>query len=378
MLLNVGFALHNIGIIMLLLCGVIVLKAVFTFGAAVLLRYPFRINILVALGLAQIGEFSFILSKVGMQFNLLDFNMYQVFLAVAVLSMMLTPLLMALGQLGEKWKAGKSVKPALQQTEDGGGPVLSDHLIIIGFGLNGRNLARAAAAAGIPYIIFDLNPDTVARERKNGLPIFYGDAAQPEVLHLAGIEQARVLVIAINDPAAVRRMTRLSHEMNTNVHIIVRTRYVKEVEALLKLGADEVIPEEFETAVEIFHRVLKKYLTSRATIDLLTSEIRADGYRMLRLPEAQKGDDASRKISELEISRILVPEGAFIIEKTLRQLQLRQQHHLNLLVVFRGEEVLAHPDGATRFLAGDELLVLGATGEVAAFREKLQKPETAG
>ncbi|MEJ2053492.1 MAG: NAD-binding protein, partial [Calditrichaceae bacterium] len=133
--------------------------------------------------------------------------------------------------------------------------VKTDHLIIIGYGVNGKNLAHAARTQKIPYIILEMNPDTVREEKKKGEPIIFGDAAHKYVLEKACLNDARIVVIAINDPTATRSITESVRRMSQNVYILVRTRYLSEIGPLTELGADEVIPEEFETSVEIFSRV---------------------------------------------------------------------------------------------------------------------------
>ncbi len=222
---------------------------------------------MVGLALAQVGEFSFILAGVGIEHGLMDRRGYQILLDTAILSMGLTPFLIALAPraadalsrlpLPGRWKYGtaesRAIPPGVQQ----------DHLIIAGFGVNGRNLARAARVAGIPYVIIEMNPDTVRQEKAAGTPILFGDAGQEMVLRHAGIETARVLVAAVSDPAATRRIVRLARALNPKVHLIARTRFVQEVKPLYELGADEVVPEEFETSVEIFTLVLRKYLVPR-------------------------------------------------------------------------------------------------------------------
>jgi CPA2 family monovalent cation:H+ antiporter-2 len=159
---------------------------------------------------------------------------------------------------------------------------LKDHLIIIGFGLNGRNVARSAKAAGIPHVIIETNPETVRIEKSKGEPIFFGHSIHQAVLKHGGIENARVLVAGISDPTATRRIITIARELNPKVYIIARTRFVQEMHPLFELGANEFIPEEFETSVEIFTRVLVRYLIPRDEIDRFSAQVRADGYEILR------------------------------------------------------------------------------------------------
>jgi CPA2 family monovalent cation:H+ antiporter-2 len=261
MLLDVEFLLRNPGIITLLTLGVLLIKALLAGSAALFLKFPLRTAILTGLALCQVGEFSFILSKVGVSQGLFSGISYQLFLDVTILTMVATPLMMALAPRAAdfilRWPLPQKLKLGSHLTEVIDKSIPEDHLIIIGYAVNGRNLARAAKTGGIPHVIIEMNPETVRRERKSGEPIFYGDATQEEILIHANINEARIVVVVINDPAAVRRITTLAHRLNPKAHIIVRTRYINELQSLFELGADDVVPEEFETSVEIFTLVLK-------------------------------------------------------------------------------------------------------------------------
>jgi len=159
---------------------------------------------------------------------------------------------------------------------------IKDHLIIIGFGVNGRNVARSARSEEIPYVIIDADPEIVKIEANEGEPISYGDATQEIVLQHAGINNAKVMVIAISDRAATRRITDFARRLNPDIYIIARTRYIQEMEILHDLGANEVVPEEYETSVEIFARVLVRYNVPRERIESFINHTRSDGYEMFR------------------------------------------------------------------------------------------------
>jgi len=285
MLLDVGFLFQHPGLIVLIALGVLALKTILAGFATTLLGFPIRTAVLVGLALSQVGEFSFILSKTGIEYGLLAGDIYQMFLAVSVLTMALTPMIIAFAprtadfvlQLPMPGRLRTGFSP-VQEVKLAG---KKDHLVIIGFGFNGRNLARAATVRGIPYCIIEMNPETVREEKAKGEPIYYGDATHEAVLGRAAIKDARVVVVAISDPAATRRIVELVRKLNPGVYVIVRTRFLPEVKTLHGLGADEVIPEEFETSVEIFARVLQKYLVPRDEIEKYIDEIRSEDYDML-------------------------------------------------------------------------------------------------
>lgn len=143
---------------------------------------------------------------------------------------------------------------------------------------------------GIQHVVLELNADLAREAAGRGESVIYGDATRREVLLSAGITSARALVLAISDPIASRHTVWLARRLNPRVHIIVRTRYMRELEDLLALGADEVIPEEFETSIQIFGSVLRKYEVKPEDIDREVDAVRREGYQVLRNIPATEGD----------------------------------------------------------------------------------------
>ncbi|MBE0642962.1 MAG: cation:proton antiporter [Bacteroidetes bacterium] len=283
MLLSPAYILAYPVTVLLLTAAVLLGKTVFTTGAVLLLRYPLRTALLTGLGLSQIGEFSFILSRVGVAEGLMNTEYYQLFLSVSVLTMAMTPVMMHIAPgLAELLGTGRRKEAGSAGGAAGAGGTGGAGLLIVGYGLNGRNLYHAAQSAGIPVSIVEMNPDTVRLERSHGVPIQFGDATQDGVLLHAGLREARVVVIAISDPAATGRITERVRHLRPNAHIITRTRFTSEVPRLYALGANEVIPEEFETAVEIFARTLRSLGIDEEEIRSQVARLRKDGYALLR------------------------------------------------------------------------------------------------
>ncbi|MDD1673733.1 MAG: NAD-binding protein, partial [Methanomicrobiales archaeon] len=246
-------------------------------------------------------------------------------------------------------------------------PPLHDHLIIVGYGLNGKNLSRAARMGGIPYVILEMNPETVRTEREKGEPITYGDATNEAVLIHAEVKNARILVIVINDPVSSRRITELARRLNPQLYIIIRTRYLQEVGPLYKLGANEVIPEEFETSVEIFTRVMNKYLIPRGTIEKFIVEVRSDNYQMLRsLPRPiMPLADLTLDLPDLEISTFRVLSGSPVSEKTLAEIGLRKKYAVTVVAIEREGKVIANPGAEDVLITTDRVIILGTPEKIA-------------
>lgn len=380
MLLDVGFLFQQPGTIALIALGVLVLKSIIACFATVLLGFPLRTSILVGLALSQVGEFSFILSRTGVEHGLLAGNTYQMFLAFSILSMAATPFIIKLAP-----RAADIILrlPLPKRLISGLYPVAEikvkgkkDHLIIIGFGVNGRNLARAARLSGVPYAVIEMNPETVRKEQARGEPIYYGDATQEVVLNHVNIKDARIVVIAINDPASTRRITEIIRRLNPKVHLIVRSRYLQEMKPLYELGANEVIPEEFETSVEIFTRVLAKYLIPRDEIEALVVEIRSDDYEMFRSlsKESVSLADLKFQLSDVEISTLRVVERSPLVGKSLAEIELRKKYRVTVLAIRRNSQILSDPNVNMPLCANDVLFVLGPPDRVAEVAGLSQNP----
>ncbi|MGH8071994.1 MAG: cation:proton antiporter [Candidatus Entotheonellia bacterium] len=371
MLLNVGFALQHAVSIVLIVVGIVLGKCVTGAVATLAMSYPLRTAVLTGLALAQIGEFSFVLARAGMVAGLIDEEMYQVFVAAAVITMLVAPFLLRVAPIVAdsaaqlplaRWLQGRP-----QSEADVQGIPLKDHVVLAGFGLNGRNVARALAAANIPYLVLEMNPETVRAERRKGTPIAYGDASQEAVLRHARIETARVVVVAISDAAATRRVVELARRLNPAAYLIARTRYSQEVRPLSVLGANEAIPEEFETSIEIFARVLRRYLVPREDIERQIAAIREDGYEMLRQlrPSPLAFHEIQRHLADLEVETFRIEAEAPAVGRTLAELHLRRQLGITVLAIQRGSETLTNPWGGTSLQAGDLVITLGKPTQFA-------------
>jgi monovalent cation:H+ antiporter-2, CPA2 family len=225
---------------------------------------------------------------------------------------------------------------------------IKDHVIIVGYGLNGRNLARVLSETEVPYIALDLDGDTVRREAQHGVPLYYGDATNPNVLRHVKIEDARVLVVAISDPFMARRTVQVARGLNPKLHIVVRTRYLRELEELHQLGADDVVPEEFETSIEIFALVLRTYNMPQ---------------EFVMLPELAHHLRGGT-LSDVEVETCRIEEDSPAVGKTLAQLAVRPRTGASVIAWTRGGVTESNPPEKTKLLAGDIIVLLGTRDQI--------------
>jgi CPA2 family monovalent cation:H+ antiporter-2 len=345
-------------------------KALLVLGVVRLLGYSLRVSTMTALGLAQVGEFSFILAKAGLPQGLLSDQDYQRFLAASILSMIAAPFLIkAAPRIGyalqSMFARGSLLEPTVTGF-DAKEPDLRGHVIIVGYGLNGRNLAKVLHRTGVPFLVMELNAEAVREARAQGERIVYGDATRKEVLHHIRLEHARILVLAISDPVASRHTVWLARQMNPDIHIIVRTRYMTEISDLRALGANEVIPEEFETSIEIFSRVLREYGIARHLIQRQVATIRSEGYQMLRMPSLPIVDmgEIAEALKSASTETLFVEADSTAVGKTIGELKLRKTTGVTIIAITRDGHTEINPGAETTIQAGDVLVLLGGAEQI--------------
>ena len=216
------------------------------------------------------------------------------------------------------------------------------------------------------------------RARLERTPIFFGDGTRPEVLEKVGIEHARVLVFAIAAPAEERRGVAVARHLSPTVRIVVRTRYVSEIAELRRLGADEVIPEELETSVEIFARVLRRYGVEVNRIRRLVDDVRGDHYGMLLTRErsvtSRIGDALAPFGERVRLETVVVDEGTLAVGQSPASLSLRKGTGATVIAVVRRGAVTYSPEPNTVFEVGDEVLLVGDADALEKARSYFESP----
>jgi CPA2 family monovalent cation:H+ antiporter-2 len=375
MLLDLRLAASEPLLLVGLVSGALLIKVMGGAVAVLAVGSPLRTAVMTGMATSQVGEFSFVLAGAGVAAGLVSDASYQWFVATTVATIGLTPFMLSAAPRLASMLHRVPLPHRLQSRGQVGDSqrtpkLLENHLVVIGYGVNGRNVCRAASVAGIPHVAVDMNPTIVTAERARGVAVHYGDATREALLEHLGIPRARAVVIALSDAAATRQVTSLVRALNPTCSIVARTRYVREVEALRALGADTVVPEELETSVEIVSRVLTGYLVPRTEIDAFISEIRAGNYEMWRspAPAAASLQDLKQTLTDVEISTLRVEPGSVLEGQRLVDSDLRRMYGVTVVAIRRGEELIPNPRGDARVEVGDLLVVLGLGEEIAAAR----------
>ena len=328
-------------------------KGVLIGGTVWLVWRSTRLAVLAGMGLAQIGEFSFVLGRQGVAAGVMSPRVEQALLGAAILTMAATPFLMRaarrLAVLGDA--APSDAKP----------PDLRHHVLVIGYGTTGQAVARVLRETGLAFVAVDMVSEVVEAAQREGMPVRFGDASRRAVLDEMGAKRARAAVVAVGDPAATRRIVALLRQMNPDMRILVRVLHVEDVEELERLGADEAIPAEFEVSIELFVRLLTHLGVPRHVVRLQESLIRLDRYQALRgvgaTPELLAETRTLVMGGILETAQVM--KGSEAAGRTLGELDFRRRTGASVLSVVRKEQPLSTPDESTRLEVGDLVVLYG-------------------
>jgi len=363
MLLNLSFVTDNILLVAGSVLLVIFLKSIIASITGFVLGHTFRGIVLIGLALSQVGEFSFILAKVGFSYNILSEFSYQLFLAVTVITMAITPFLMGVSlpvaNMFLKLPLPGFLVNGLFPLKEVDIPDFKNHLVIIGKDPSALKLSIMAKHYNIKHVSVVFDP-TVAKEKMNaGDNVVYGDAVNEPILLKAHVDKAEEVVISIGDIIPSMAIIEKVKKLNSNAFVIVRASHIENVQQLYELGADQVFPEKFEIAIDFFNRVLMKKLYPQKEINRMLAHIRNMNLGAFSEKDMVKRTSILDELPNVNISAIKVEEGSVAEGKTLGESDLRRKTGVTLLAVKRGAEVIEHPTLKTRFLKDDVIYVMG-------------------
>jgi CPA2 family monovalent cation:H+ antiporter-2 len=365
------------------LAVIVVGKTILTAVAVFAFRFPLSVGVQVGLNLAQVGEFSFLLAIMARGAGLVTEEAYKIFIAAAVASMLLAPLLIrsssvlagalsrATGGLLPAWerlarryeRAVLDVPVSLPQ----GGDSLARHAVILGYGTVGRALGDVLLSNGVPFVALELDPDVVRDGRRRGHPVLYGDAGSDDLLRRCGVERARMVMVTLPDPVMSRRVIRAARHMNQDLFILARGRRATEDAPLYEDGADEVIHETFEVGIEFIARVLRRMHVPKQEIERQLGRVRSGRYEIFRRRDFEPLPigDIRATLDSLRVEFLAIPPGSPLAGRHLRDAGIREATGALVLAVVRDGQVTHAPDADFTLLAGDTLLVSGAVEQVS-------------
>jgi monovalent cation:H+ antiporter-2, CPA2 family len=376
MLLDLRFFMHNWLPVITAIVIVLLIKVLTTGTSVALLSKSLPIALSSGLLLGQIGEFSFVLERAGREAGLSPAGMgipgSQTFIATSVVLMILTPFLSLVGtklstSLVRKREARELVRAETEEIIPTHLPQLSDHVIVAGYGQAARRLVRVLDGSRIPFIITTLSPGGANEAESWGLYVLRGDSSKVHTLMLAGVERSKIMVIADDDPATAHRIAIIARTLNPTMRIVIRTRYISEIEPLNKSGADRVIAEELESIVQLFAEVLRDYRIPAEEIEAHEEAVRRGGYAALLgetkaeepVVTCNPGEDC------LETRTVTVRPGSQVSGKTIAEFDLEDNFAITIRSIRREGEVIDEPSPTTVLIAGDEIVLAGTASAFA-------------
>lgn len=383
MLIDPVFLWNNLDLILELVALVLVGKFLIITPIVKLFRYSWKTALLCGLGLAQIGEFSFVLASEGQRLGLVSRQVYLLLLGTTAVTLVLTPFVLRLlpKLLELPW-----LKSLLDQVDELLEVAINtprqNHVVICGYGRVGSNLVRQVQEHGYPLVVVEQSESEIQSLREAGVDYVYGNAASLHVLKTAGVDKARSLAIALPDPMSTRLCLKRALELSPELDIVVRANQDKDIELLYQLGAREVVQPEFEASLELVSHLLTGMGLSLPVIQREMQQIRSHHYLELR-PERspfQISRELQLAAQDLNSRWYTLPENSPLTGMTLEEADLRYLTGVSLMAIRRanGEEV-DYPKAETLLEKGDRLLLVGESEELAALEElangKVAAPE---
>ncbi len=368
MLLDISFIIANPALILLSVVLVIVFKTIIAGGTGFLLGHTFKGTVLVGLALSQVGEFSFILAGIGHKLSILnDFN-YQQFLAVAVITMALTPFLMRFSlPLANKiltFPLPKFLVEGMFPLKEITIPNMENHLVIIGKDASALKLSTMASHYNMPHVSIIFDPMLAKDKMDKGDKVIYGDAVNEPILLKAHADKAETIVVSVGDLIPAMAIVDKARKINSKGRIIARTHKTEHIDDFYRLGADEVLPEKLEIALDLFNRLLSGKMLSISEINQMLNNM-----RNLQLKEYKQTETISKlsffdEFASPIISYIQVESGSICQNKSIKELNIRQNTGVTILAIRRNGEVLEHPIPTTIFIPDDIVIILGNNEQV--------------
>ncbi|MGC8738965.1 MAG: cation:proton antiporter [Candidatus Hydrogenedens sp.] len=336
---------------------------------------PNRLAILVAVQLLPLSEFGFIICREFSKSDYISPDFLNGVTAITTITMILGSVFLLyiepLNRLLTQWFSSDKEEEDNQEH-------IGPHVVIIGFGLTGENLSKVLKSTGIPFVVIEMNKE-LAQKAKEMSPakLIVGDAIQRTILSQADLDTAQAVVVAINDPVACRKIVGKIASRYPHLYVLVKTRFVHEIEPLKKLGAKQVIPEDFETSIEVIAHILKRCGVPDNIVEAETIAVRVDGYAMLRgKASSRAGIEEMIKILERTTTQTYyLGDKSFAVGKTLSEINLRKRTGCSVIAIVRAGVPTPSPPGDFILQANDVLVLVGAHIQIESARKLLEESE---
>jgi CPA2 family monovalent cation:H+ antiporter-2 len=363
MLLDLSFVVENYQMVIISVIMVIVVKTIIAGGTGFILGHTFHGTVLIGLALSQVGEFSFILAKIGFEKSLLSDFFYHLFLAVAVITMAFTPFLFYLSKpLAKtlmKLPLPDALKNGLFPLKEIEIPDFKNHLVIIGKDASSIKLSMMAKYNKLRHISIIFDPAIARAKMNDGDLVVYGDAVNEPILMKAHVDTADIVVVSVGSIIPSMAIIEKVRRIAKHSYILVRATHIESVEQLYKLGADQVLPEKLEIAIDLLNRILVKRLMPQKEVNRILSHIRSTNLGIFSEKDNINQPSIFDEFSNINISTVKVESGSQIEGRSLIETDLRKKTGVTLLAIKRGSDIIEHPVPETIFESDDLAFLLG-------------------
>ncbi len=370
MLLDPAYLFNNLGVVLVVVVVVALGKGLIFGILSRLFGYRNIVPLAVGLGLFQVGEFSFVLARVGVATNSIDANLYSLTLTVAIVTMLLTPLLSGftgpLHSLRQRWFPAEPV-----QTVNLPKAGLHGHVVIAGGGRVGQYVAQVLQRMGLAFVIVELDFRRVEEAKEAGYSVIFGDATQPTVLEAAEVDEARLVLVTVPSVFTAQLVVDAVRLLNPPLHIVARAEGLDQMETLHNHGVYEVVQPEFEAGLEMTRQALLHLNLPISEIHLYTDQVRQELYAPLYESHTEYTSLAQlQNVARLlDVEWLTLPAQSGLVGCTLGECAIRSRTGASVVGVMREGNFTPNPPVDYRFQAGDWLAVMGGSEQLAAFGE---------
>jgi monovalent cation:H+ antiporter-2, CPA2 family len=372
MLVNPAFLWQNLGQVASLTTLVVVGKAVIVILLGLLLPRPAKTFLVVAVGLSQIGEFSFIIGQAGLSLGLLDANQYSLILAAALISITINPFMYNLLPVLERlirqipgfWKKldASITLPEIQEDH------FENHVVIVGYGRVGTHLVDLLESLSIPLLAIEADAERIAELNRKKVPTLYGDAGNSEVIRHAYLDKASALVTTVPDETSAIMIVTAARDLNPKLPIIARAPSEQAVRHLADLGANHIVHPELEGGLELIHHTLLTLGFPLREVHQYAEAIRQDRYEFsISTDEEHRSlHDLLQAFKGIEIIWMEVGDASPLVGKSLAEANIRSKTGASVVALSRNQQLSANPKSMTIFEPGDRIGVIGEKDQIEA------------
>jgi monovalent cation:H+ antiporter-2, CPA2 family len=379
MTVQLGNVLAHWPILLVAVLTTLILKGMITLGAVKLAGWPVRIAIQVGVGLCTVSEFGYVLASEADAVGLLPEGFIDMMVAYTVGTMLFGAIAFPIGNdmaTRISVRFSKKEEEAHQLSDfDINSEEMNNHVIIVGFGINGENLVQVLNATQISHSVIEMNQGLVHKAREMGSHVVVGDATRVTILEHAGIMRARAIVVAVNTPEDTRRIVSQARRLRPDIYIAVRTYFVTELEPLSDQGANVVVPADFEASVKIFSHVLEEFDIPRNILAAQIAAVRAGGYGLFRGRSTSTPESMEDLLKVLQITAtqtFYLPESSLACGKSVAELNIRSKVGANIIAVVRDRQPNTNPGPDFILKASDVLVLVGAHEQLHLAKKLLE------